>query len=443
MAIHLSDHFSYSRLLAFTLPSVVMMLFTSIYVVVDGFFVANYTGKNGLAAITLIFPLLGVLGAAGFMLGSGGAAIVGKMLGEKQKALAQSTFSFFVAVTAVSGLLLSLLGQCLLEPVAKLLGARDEILSASLLYGRITLLSLPAFMLQFFFQPFFVTSEKPKLGLWVTVIAGLSNMLLDALLVAVLDFGLVGAALATAVSELLGGLLPIGYFLRKNTSLLALCRFQVHLPRLLAACGNGLSEFLINVAYPLLMAVYNAQLLRISDENGVAAFGVLLYISYVFIALFLGYAIGCAPLVSYNLGAGRPKELHNLLRKSLCINAVTGLILTLLAFFAARPLAEIFTGYDRELTDLSSRALMLYAPVFLLAWVNIYGSSFFTALNNGLASALIACLRTLVFGLAAILILPIFLGLDGVWISWSCGELATLLVTVWLFRRQLRCQDWH
>ena len=436
MAIHLSDHFSYSRLLAFTLPSVVMMLFTSVYVVVDGIFVANYAGKQCLAAITLIFPLLGVLGAAGFMLGAGGAAIVGKMLGAKKDAEARSTFSFFVAVTASSGCILALLGQYFLEPVAIFLGARGAMLDSSLLYGRICILSLPAFMLQFFFQPFFVTAERPKLGLAVTVAAGLSNMLLDALLVAVLDLGLAGAALATVASECIGGLLPLAYFALPNTSLLALCRFKVKLPLLWSACANGMSEMLMNVAYPLLMAIYNAQLLRISNEDGVAAFGVLLYVSFVFTALFLGYALGSAPLISYNLGAGRTGELRSLFRKSLCINAWTGVLLTALSYCAAEPLAAIFTSSDRELTELTSRALKLYSPVFLLCWLNIYGSSLFTALNNGLASALIASLRTLVFGVAAILILPVFLGLDGVWLAWSCAELATLLVTIWLLRKE-------
>ncbi|MBO4369180.1 MAG: hypothetical protein J5803_03665, partial [Desulfovibrio sp.] len=337
MPIHLSDHFSYSRLLSFTLPSVVMMLFTSIYVVVDGFFVANFTGKQCFAAITLIFPLLGVLGAAGFMLGAGGAAVVGKMLGEKKDDEAKRTFSFFVAATGSAGILLSLFGQYFLEPIALFLGARGEMLDSSLLYGRICIFSLPAFMLQFFFQPFFVTAERPKLGLAITVAAGVSNMLLDALLVAVLDLGLAGAALATVASECVGGFLPLCYFAMPNKSLLALCRFQINLPQLWAACANGMSEMLINVAYPLLMGIYNAQLLRISNEDGVAAFGVLLYVSFVFTALFLGYALGSAPLVSYNLGAGRPKELRNLFRKSLCINALTGLVLTGLSYCAAEP----------------------------------------------------------------------------------------------------------
>ncbi len=440
MPIHLSDHFSFRRLLAFTFPSVVMMVFTSIYYVVDGYFVANYAGKHAFAAVTLIFPLFGVLGAAGFMLGAGGAAIVGKMLGSKKDKEARRTFSFFVAVTALAGLILTLLGQYFLEAVALFLGADDEMLGACLLYGRICLVSLPAFMLQFFFQPFFVTAERPKLGLTVTVIAGASNMLLDALFVAVLGLGLCGAALATVISECLGGLLPLIYFARPNHSLLGLCRFTPCLRSLLAACGNGMSEFLINVSYPLLTALYNYQILRISNQDGLAAFGILLYVSFVFTALFLGYALGSAPLVSYHLGSNNSQELKNLFGKSLWINAITGLALTLLAFLAARPMATFFAGFDAELCELTRHALSLYAPIFLVSWINIYGSSFFTALNNGLASALISTLRTLVFGVAAILILPTFLGLDGVWLAGIAGELVTVLVTVWLFAR-MRRQD--
>ena len=430
--IHLSDHFTYRHLLRFTLPSVGMMLFTSVYSVVDGFFVANFVGKTSFAAITLIFPLLGLLGAVGFMLGAGGSAIVGRLLGEGKNVEARQAFSLFVYATALLGVLLTLVGQFFLQPVAEFLGAQGQTLQMCLLYGRISLLSLTAFVLQFFFQFLFVTAEKPKLGLAITVAAGSTNMLLDALLVGVLDFGLAGAALATVVSECLGGLLPLVYFARPNTSLLALGRAANTFSLLGRACTNGSSEFLININYPLLIGVYNLQLLRLAGENGVASFGVLLYVSFVFSALFLGYALGSAPLISYHFGARNTKELRNIFVKSLLINATCGVILTAIALFCAKPLALLFTGYDAELTCVTTRALRLYAPVFLFFCGNIYGSSFFTALNNGGISAVISCLRTLVFGFAALLILPCVFAIDGVWLSFSVAEAATLGVTIFL-----------
>ncbi len=430
MALHLSDHFTYGRLLRFTLPSMTMMVFTSIYSVVDGFFVSNYVGKTAFAAVTLIFPLLSILGAAGFMLGAGGAAIVGKLLGEKHPRLACRSFSLFVYATLGSGVVLALLGEAVLQPVAMLLGAQGETLEQSLLYGRISLLSLPCFMLQFCFQPFFVTAEKPKLGLAVTVGAGCVNMLLDALLVMELQWGIAGAATATVVSEMLGGLMPIVYFSRPNTSLLCLESACWSVRMLMRGCSNGVSELLTNVSYPLLMALYNYQLLRFAGEDGVAAFGVLLYVSFVFSAIFLGYALGVAPLVSYAYGAKTIYELKNLFHKSMVLNLAAGFGLAAMAFVAAQPLAVVFTGYDASLCTLTTRALRLYAPVFLLCWGNIFGSSFFTALNNGIISAAIAVLRTLVFGVAAIFAMPYLLGLDGIWLAWNAAELATFAVTV-------------
>ncbi|MCR4666226.1 MAG: polysaccharide biosynthesis C-terminal domain-containing protein [Desulfovibrio sp.] len=434
MNIHLSDHFTCRRLLRFTLPSVTMMVFTSVYVVVDGFFVSNFVGKTAFAAVTIIFPFLGILGAAGFMFGAGGAAIVGKFLGEGHAEKACRSFSLFVGSTALSGFLLTILGELFLEPIAILLGAEGETLSSSLLYGRITILSLPFFMLQFCFQPFFITAEKPKLGLCVTVLAGLSNMVLDVLLIMVFDFGLAGAAFATVVSEVLGGSIPVLYFMRRNTSLLSLTRPLLSLSILLKGCCNGASEFLINIAYPMLMAVYNYQLLRLAGEDGVAAFGVILYVSFVFTAIFLGYASGSAPLVSYNLGACNWRELQNIFAKSVRIVVCAGLLLSSLSFLSAGLLAALFTGYDAKLCAMTQRAIMLYSPVFLLSGINIYGSSFFTALNDGLVSALISLLRSVVFGLAAILVMPLLFGLTGVWISWVVAEGATLFVTLFFFR---------
>ena len=441
MAIHLSDHFTYARLLRFTLPAVAMSLFTAVYSLTDGWFVSNYAGKEALAAVTLVFPLLGVLGAAGFMLGAGGCAHVGRLLGEGMHEEARQAFSLCIYATLALGTLLALLGQLVLEPLMACFGASGGTLAQSVLYGRISLLSLPCFMLQFCFQPFFACAERPRLGLAVTLGAGLCNMALDALLVAGLGYGLAGAATATAVSEALGGLAPLACFARAGQGPLALgrpLRPALAWGFLGRACANGCSEFLINVAYPLLTCLYNWRLMRLAGEDGVAAFGAQLYISYFFVAVFIGYALGSAPLVSFSFGAGTHAELANVFRKSLAVNALAGLVLAGLCLALAGPLAACYAGYDEALCALAARAIRLIAPMFLICWVNIWGSAFFTAVGQGLASGLIAGLRTLVFGSLAVLLLPEVLGLDGVWLGWSAAELACIGVTCPLLVRARR-----
>ncbi|MBQ7609258.1 MAG: hypothetical protein IJU76_15020 [Desulfovibrionaceae bacterium] len=441
--MHLSDHFTIPKLLRFTLPAIGTMVFTSIYAVVDGLFVSNYVGKTSFAAITIIFPLLSVLAAAGFMFGAGGSSLVGKRLGQGKKDSANATFSLLAYTTAATGILLAIAGFLLLEPVASFLGATGETLEQCLLYGQISLLSLPAFMLQFFFQALFVTAEKAQLGFLVTCLAGLSNILLDAILILVADMGLMGAAIATALSECLGGIIPILYFARRNASLLALTKPSLAFIDILRAAANGSSEFLINIAYPLLMSIYTSQLLSIAGENGVAAFGVLLYVAFIFSSLLLGYATGSAPIVSYNYGARRRRELAGLFRKSLTINLCAGSALSALAFLAKDTIADLFVGYDPALCAMTVNAIAFYAPVFLLSATNIFGSSFFTAINNGSASASISAFRSLLFGVPAVLLLPRIAGLDGVWIAWACAEAATLPVTIFLFCKGLPKVIWH
>ena len=441
MAIHLSDRFTYGRLLRFTLPAVAMSLFTSVYSVADGWFVSNYAGKEALAAVTLVFPLLGVLGAAGFMLGAGGCAHVGRLLGEGRRREARQAFSLCIYATLALGTLLALVGQLVLEPLMACFGASGGTLAQSVLYGRISLLSLPCFMLQFCFQPFFACAERPRLGLAVTVGAGLANIALDALLVAGLGWGLAGAAMATAASEALGGLAPLACFARARQGQLALGRpLRAHRAwRFLAgACANGCSEFLINIAFPLLTCLYNWRLMHLAGEDGVAAFGAQLYISYFFTAVFLGYALGNAPIISFNAGAGTLAELDSVFRKSLVLNALAGLVLAGLCLALAGPLAACYAGYDQALCALARRAIALLSPTFLIGWINIWGSAFFTAIGRGLASGLIASLRTLVFGSLAVLCLPKVLGLDGVWLGGSCAELACLGVTCLLLVRARR-----
>lgn len=436
MQIQLSEHFTYKKLLRFVLPSIVMMIFTSIYGVVDGLFVSNYVGKTAFAAVNLIMPFLMAISALGFMIGTGGSAIVAKTLGEGKKEQANEYFSMLVYLTLIGGIVLSALGILFSPLIARGLGADGALLTNCVLYARITLLSMPAFMLQNVFQSFFVTAEKPKLGLGVIVIAGVTNMVLDFLLVGVFQIGLAGAAFATVTSECIGGLFPILYFARKNSSLLKLGRTHFNGKIFLCACGNGSSELMTNLSSSIVNSLYNIQLMNLAGENGVAAFGTIMYVNFIFIAIFLGYSIGSAPLVSYHYGAGNHDELKNLFQKSLRLIGIWGLMLFILAQLIARPLAAIFVGYDADLFSMTQNGFRIYCIAYLINGFNIYGSSFFTALNNGLISAAISFLRTLVFQLAAVLLLPLLLGINGIWSAVAVAELLTLGLTVTFFVRK-------
>lgn len=436
MKIQLSEHFTYHKLLRFVFPSIVMMIFTSIYSVVDGLFVSNFAGKTALASINLVFPALMGLSALGFMIGTGGSAIVAKTLGEGEKEKANEYFSMLVYVTAIGGILLSILGALMIPEIARMLGAKGELLDNCILYARISFLSMPAFMLQNVFQSFFVTAEKPKLGLFVIVTAGVTNMVLDFVFVGVLGLGLTGAAVATVCGEFIGGLFPILYFTRPNSSLLHLGKTHFNGRILLQTCINGSSELMTNLSSSIVNSLYNIQLMKFAGENGVAAYGAIMYVSFIFVAIFLGYSIGSAPIISFHYGAGNHDELKNLFKKSLRLIGCWGLMLAVISQFLAIPLSTLFVGYDAELLAMTRQGFRIYCLVYLFNGFNIFGSSFFTALSNGGVSAAISFLRTLVFQIAAVLILPAILGINGIWFAVSAAELLTLCVTITFLIRQ-------
>ena len=428
--IRLSDHFSYAKLLRFTLPSICMMVFTSIYGVVDGLFVSNFAGKTPFAAINLVMPFIMILGGMGFMIGTGGTALVSKLLGEGKKDEAHSTFSMMVLFTLLLGLVLSAVGFLTMRPVSYFLGATDAMIDDCVLYGRIVTGFTFAFMLQNVFQSFFIAAEKPRLGLFVTVAAGVTNMVLDALFIAVFDWGVAGAAIATGLSQCVGGVLPLIYFLRPNDSLLRLRPTALRLRPILQACGNGSSELMSNISSSLVGMLYNFQLMRLIGEDGVSAYGVLMYVQFIFVAIFIGYSIGCAPVVSVHFGAQNHGELKSLLRKSVLLMSSGGVLLTVAARLLAAPLAHLFVGYDAVLFDLTVHAFRLFSWSFLLAGFNIFASGFFTALNNGAISAAISFLRTLVFQTASVLILPLLLGVDGIWWAITVAEIFAFLISL-------------
>ena len=434
MRIQLSDHFTYGRLLRFVFPSIIMMIFTSIYGVVDGLFVSNLAGKTPFAAVNLIWPYIMGLSVVGFMVGSGGTALISRSLGEGKKERANREFSLLVYVTMAVGLAFTVFGLVTMRPVARLLGAEGELLDIAVRYGSIVMSAQMPFMLQTTFQTFFITAEKPKLGLVVTVLAGLTNMVLDALFIAAFRWGVEGAALATALSQVVGGIVPLLYFARPNSSLLRLTKTNMDWRVLWKTCTNGSSELMTNLSMSLVNALYNLQLLRLAGENGVAAYGVIMYANFIFVAIFVGYAIGSAPVVGYHFGAGNTGELKNLFRKSLHLMTLCGIVMLVLGVGLAGPLSRIFVGYDAELLSLTTRGFRLYSLSFLLMGFNIFASAFFTALSNGPVSAAISFLRTLVFQAAAIFLLPLFLpGADGVWLAVVTAETLALAVTAWFF----------
>lgn len=431
MRIQLSDHFTYGKLIRFTMPSIAMMIFTSVYGVVDGFFVSNFAGKTPFSAVNLIIPFLMIVATVGFMFGTGGTALVAKIFGEGDKEKANKYFSLFVYVSFALGVIFAILGIVFIRPISALLGAEGELLENCVVYARIILAALPFYVLQLLFQSFFPAAEKPQLGLAVTVLAGVTNMVLDAVLVILLpqEYKLAGAAIATAMSQFVGGVIPLFYFFRKNNSILRLGKTSFDGKAILKACANGSSEFMSNVSMSIVGMLYNIQLLKYAGENGVAAYGVMMYVSMIFSAAFIGYSIGVAPVISYHNGAQNYKESKGLLRQSLIMIGVFGVGMVAAAELLALPLSNIFVGYDAELMNLTVSGFKIFALSFIFMGFAIFSSGFFTALNDGLTSALISFLRTLVFQIAAVLLLPLIWEIDGVWISIVVAEVMAAAIS--------------
>ena len=431
MTIQLSEHFTYKKIFRFALPSIVMMVFTSIYGVVDGTFVSNFVGKTPFAAVNLVWPFLMILGAFGFMIGTGGSALVAKTLGENKKEDANRYFTMLIILVVILGIVLTIFRLIVVRPLSHALGARGQMLEDCVTYGRTLMIFNTAFMLQSVFQSLFITAEKPRLGLIMTVAAGLTNMVLDALFIAVFKWGLVGAALASGLSQCIGGILPLIYFLSsKNDTPLKFVKTKMEGKVLLKACANGASELMTTVSSSLVSMLYNFQLMRLAGQNGIAAYGAVMYVEFAFIAVFIGYSIGTAPIVSYHYGSENHNEVKNMLQKSFKIMSILGITMMVLAQILASPLAKVFVGYDKQLFDMTVHGFRLFSFYFILAGINIYASSFFTALNNGMISAIISFSRTLGFETLAVIILPIFLQLDGVWLAITVAEICAFVISI-------------
>ena len=430
MNIQLCEHFTYKKLLRFSVPSIIMMIFTSIYGVVDGIFVSNFVGKTPFAAINLIMPVLMLVGSLGFMIGTGGSALVSKIMGAGDTKKANGIFSMLIYVSSVFAVIISAIGFVFIEQIASLLGAEGEMLADCVLYSRILLPFTVAFVLQNEFQSFLIAAEKPQLGLFITVAAGVTNIVLDALFIAVFNLGLAGAAWATGISQCVGGIIPLIYFIVSKKTTLRLSKADFDIKALIKTCTNGSSEMMTNLSMSTVNMLYNFQLMNVAGENGIAAYGVIMYVNFIFVSVFLGYSIASAPIISFHYGAENHGELKNLLKKSLVIISVFAVVMTAAAEILAKPLSGIFVSYDRELFEMTTRGFMLFSLSFIFMGFNIFGSSFFTALNNGLVSAIISFARTLLFQVIAVLTLPLVLGLDGIWLAVVAAELISIAVTV-------------
>lgn len=431
--IQLSEHFSYIKLMRFTIPTIAMMIFTSIYGVVDGLFVSNIVGSEAFAGVNLIIPALMMLGSVGFMVGTGGSALVSKTIGEGNKKLANRYFSMLIYFLLIVGIVLSILGNVFIRQISELLGAKGEMVDICSTYGRTLLCSLPFFMLQNCFQSFLVVAEKPAMGLCVSVIAGLSNMVLDFLFIYVFRLGVFGAALATAISEFVGAAIPLIFFIRKNNSPLKLIKTKLELKPILRTCSNGSSEMVTNISMSLVNMLYNLQLVKFAGYDGVVAYGIIMYVGFIFSGTYLGYCVGVAPIVGYHYGAANTAELKNLFKKSLFLLSSAAVVLTACAELLSSVLAGIFVGYNQDLHDMTTNAIQLFALSYIISGINIFASAFFTALNNGLVSAVISFMRTLVFQIAFIFILPELLGLNGIWLAVVGAEICSLIVSISFF----------
>lgn len=433
MKIQLSEHFAYNKLIRFVLPSVGMMVFTSIYGIVDGLFVSNFVGKTPFAAVNLIMPLLMALGTLGFMIGSGGSAVVARTMGEGRQDLANRYFTMLIAANLILGVVLAVLGEIFLPQAAMLLGAEGKMLENCVLYGRIIVAALPAFMMQNVLQSFLITAEKPKVGLGITIAAGLTNMVLDFLFVAVFRWGIAGAAFATAISQVVGGVTPLYWFFAKKDGPLRFVPTKFYPKVFLRTCANGSSELMTNISSSLVSMLYNFRLVELAGENGVAAYGVIMYVNFLYAAVFIGYSIGVAPIVSFHFGAGNRGELKNLFRKSLIILGVSGTVMALASVALSGPLADVFVGYDQALRAMTARGMRISAAAFVVMGFNVFSSAFFTALNNGVVSAILSFMRTLVLQVVSVLIFPSLLGMDGVWIGVTAAELMAFAVSLAFF----------
>lgn len=436
--ISLSEHFTYPKIFKIVIGPVLMMIFSSFYSVVDGIFLSAYAGDGAFSGVNLIFPYIMILGGVGFMLGTGGVALVTKTLGEGDKKKANSYFSLVLYFAIALGVIITIVGYFTVEPFARMMASlsssnTDLMIDAAIRYGHTMVLGITLFMLQNIFQSFFSGAEKPLMGFVFIAGAGILNILLDWLFVGVLSMGVEGAAYATIIGQFVGGVLPILYFSLYKKLPFKLGKCKLEIKPLLKIMGNGSSEFVSNIASSIVSVCYNMQLLRYIGPDGVSAYGVCMYMNYLFMAIFLGYSVGVAPIIGYNYGAQNHDELHNVFKKSLIIIGIVGFCMLGLGEGVGPIFASVFANGNEHLNQIATKAMRIYSFVYLTAGFSIFGSAFFTGLNNGLISAIISIVRALIFELSMVWLLPIGMGGDGIWLASPLAEIASTIITVYFY----------
>ncbi len=438
MDIKLSDSFTINKLIRFTIPSIIMMVFISIYGVVDGFFISNFVGEIEFASVNFIFPFISILGSFGFLVGTGGSALVSKTLGEKDYRKANEVFSLLVYMIIGLGIILAIIGFFNMERIAILLGADQDMVNPCVIYGQILMFTLPFLLLQFTFQSFLITAEKPHVGLIITLISGITNIILDLFFIAIFKWGIVGAACATGFSQVLGGIIPLLYFIFNRKNNIKLGKTKIYLKDIGKTCVNGSSEFISNISMSLVGMLYNYQLMKYIGNYGVAAYGTYMYVSFIFVAIFIGYTSGVSPIIGYNFGAQNTIELKKIFKMSIKLVLFTSIVMAILAESLAAPLSKIFVGYNLELLEITKKALQISSLCFIFSGIAIFSSGFFTALNDGITSAIISFLRTLVIQIGAVIILPLIFKVNGIWYSIVVAEAvaASLAITFLTIKRK-------
>lgn len=433
--IKLSDHFTYIRLLRFTMPTILMLLSASLYGVVDGLFIANCAGKTAFAAVNLIWPFPMLLGAIGYMFGAGGCALVSKTMGEGYYERARSYFTMLTITAVACGFLFASIGIFFIDDIANMLGAKSGMIHVNcVVYGRYIMAAMPLFILQCMFQPYMIAAEKPKWGLAIIFVAGCVNVLLDYYFLYNKNMGVAGAGLATMISQAVGAVLPMFLFVgKKHSKLYFVSKIKIEPLVLAKTCANGASEFIVNASMPFVNLLYVYALWKVAGEDGVGAYGVIMYVNIVFFSFYNGLAMGSSPIISFHYGAHQMYEVRNVKRIVFCLLSISGLLLFVVAELTSPMIAGLFSKGDEVFGDIIERSFSLYALSFLFAPYNIYASAFFTALNNGKVSAAISFSRILFFQVGALLTLPIWFGIDGFWMALPIAEVLCLGLSIFLY----------
>lgn len=420
-------------LLKFAAPSIVMMVFMSLYTIVDGIFVSRFLGSNALSSLNIVYPVISVAIALSTMLGTGGSAIISKYLGEGKNERAREALTQFVVLTLLLSFVLLILSEMFLTPISRLLGASDVLLADCRLYLGASMLFAPACMLQAVFQSFLVTAGRPGLGLLLMTGAGICNMILDYVLIVPCQMGIAGAALATGIGQCIPAVCGLCFFLFTRQDL-RFCRFTFSAKEILDACYNGSSEMVSQLSNAVITFLFNIVMMSLAGEHGVAAITILLYGQFLFNAVYLGFSIGISPVIGFQYGAGDRTKLRKIYRISFLSVAISSVVIVAAAICFSPTIVAIFTK-DQRTFELASVGFRLFAVNFLFSGINITSSGFFTALSNGKVSALISFSRTLVFIVISLLILPRILGITGAWIAIPVAEFLTLLISGWMHRK--------